>query len=240
MSTFTFPGGTSVSMLDVYDDPAPDGLCGGSPHMHLASTEAYIVTGGNGRLQTLTAHGFEEKRLRRGSIIWFTPGTIHRAVNDGGLSLIVLMSNAGLPEAGDAVLSFPPVILASESAYAEAVDLGDGDDAIRRERASRRRDLAVEGFTLLRTAAENGRAESFRAFLDAAGRLVRARATEWPGLIRENALEGAEDELAAAQLVALGEPAYLLEAEVRSAPVRGTGVLGMCGRLRTFDTRGSS
>ena len=29
----TFPGGTSVTLLDVYDDAGPDGLRGGTPHM---------------------------------------------------------------------------------------------------------------------------------------------------------------------------------------------------------------
>ncbi|MGX5773010.1 hypothetical protein ACWKWN_19905 [Microbacterium trichothecenolyticum] len=49
----TFPGATSVTLLDVYDDVAPDGLRGGSPHMHLASTECYVVIGGRGELHTL-------------------------------------------------------------------------------------------------------------------------------------------------------------------------------------------
>jgi hypothetical protein len=34
-----FPGATGVTVLDVYDWPAPDGLPGGSAHVHLASTE---------------------------------------------------------------------------------------------------------------------------------------------------------------------------------------------------------
>ncbi len=206
--------------------------------MHLASTEAYIVTGGDGRLQTMTARGFEETRLRPGTIVWFTPGTIHRAVNDGAVSLVVLMSNAGLPEAGDAVLTFPPGIVASEAAYADAADLGDGEDVVRRERARQRRDLAVEGFALLRAAAEGSRTEAYRGFVEAAGQLVRARAADWSGLVQANSLEIARNDLAAVERVAQGQVAHLLDAEVRSAPVRATGVLGMCGYLRTFDTRG--
>ena len=37
-----FPG-RRITVLDVYDWPAPDGLPGGSAHIHLASTEGYVV-----------------------------------------------------------------------------------------------------------------------------------------------------------------------------------------------------
>ena len=104
-----FPGGTAVSGLKVYEWAADDGLCGGSPHVHLACTEAYVVVSGEGALQTLTAQGLSEIPLRAGTVAWFGPGTIHRAVNgDGSLRVVVLMQNGGLPEAGDAVLTFPP------------------------------------------------------------------------------------------------------------------------------------
>src|SRR5487761_291952 len=52
-----FPGATGVTVLDVYDWPAPDGLPGGSAHVHLASTEGYVVLSGAGRLQTLGERG---------------------------------------------------------------------------------------------------------------------------------------------------------------------------------------
>lgn len=125
MSASSFPGGTSLSSLDVYEDAAPDGVCGGSPHMHLVSTEAYIVVEGRGALQTIDGGGFAETALEAGSVVWFTPGTIHRAVNRGGLKVVVLMSNAGLPEAGDAVMTFPAEIVADPAAYAEAAAIGD-------------------------------------------------------------------------------------------------------------------
>jgi mannose-6-phosphate isomerase-like protein (cupin superfamily) len=85
MSASSFPGGTSLSHLDIYADAAPDGVCGGSPHMHLVSTEAYVVVEGRGALQTIDREGFHETELEPGSVVWFTPGTIHRAVNRGGL-----------------------------------------------------------------------------------------------------------------------------------------------------------
>jgi hypothetical protein len=53
-----FPGATAVTVLDVYDWVAPDGLPGGSAHVHLASTEGYVVQSGAGRLQTLSSSGY--------------------------------------------------------------------------------------------------------------------------------------------------------------------------------------
>lgn len=53
------PGGVAVSHLSVYDWPAADGVCGGTPHMHLTCSEAYVVGGGRGAVQTLTTSGYE-------------------------------------------------------------------------------------------------------------------------------------------------------------------------------------
>ena len=124
MTGSTFPGGTSVSRLDVYESEASDGICGGTPHMHLVSTEAYVVVGGRGALQTIDGTGFAEVQLEAGSVVWFTPGTIHRAINLGDLRVVVLMSDAGLPESGDAVMTFPPEVVSDPDAYAAAASLG--------------------------------------------------------------------------------------------------------------------
>src|SRR6516164_7329834 len=124
-----FPGATGVTVLDVYDWVAPDGLPGGSAHVHLASTEGYVVLSGAGRLQTLGERGYAQTPLRPGDCLWFTPGTIHRLINDGGLRLLVVMQNAGLPEHGDAVLTFPPEVLADPAAYARAAALPGADSA---------------------------------------------------------------------------------------------------------------
>ncbi|MFD0804404.1 cupin domain-containing protein, partial [Streptomonospora algeriensis] len=114
-----FPGGTAVSHLHVYDWPTPDGLAGGSPHLHTASTEGYVVVRGEGALETLSGSGYTRTPLAPGTLLWFTPGTVHRLVNGSGdLELLVVMQNAGLPEAGDAVLTYPPDVLADPDAYA--------------------------------------------------------------------------------------------------------------------------
>ena len=108
MDEFPLPGGIGVSHLRAYDWEAEDGVCGGSPHLHLACTEAYVVTGGRGAVQTLSVGGYAETPLEAGVIAWFAPGTVHRMVQGGGLRVTVLMQNSGLPEAGDAVFTFPP------------------------------------------------------------------------------------------------------------------------------------
>lgn len=230
----TFPGGTLVSRLDVYADAAPDGICGGSPHLHTVSTEAYIVISGHGALQSLSVDGFGETPLKAGAIVWFTPGVIHRAVNHGDLRAVVLMSNSGLPESGDAVMTFPPEIVADPALYAEAAALGE-DPGRRAERAARRRDLAVEGFLALRAAVEAGDRPALTAFHAAAGALVGARAQAWPDQVRRRPLAAAEASMAMAQAVAAGDVAHLSAARVQQAVPAAALGFGMCGRLRTYD-----
>ena len=105
------PGGVGISRLRVYDWEGPDGLRGGSPHVHLVCSEAYLVLDGAGAVQTLGPAGFNETPVQRGSLLWFTPGLIHRLINHGDLEIIVLMQIATLPEAGDCILTFPEDVL---------------------------------------------------------------------------------------------------------------------------------
>ncbi|MDQ7878988.1 cupin domain-containing protein [Microbacterium sp. QXD-8] len=234
MSASSFPGGTSLSHLGIYADAAPDGVCGGSPHMHLVSTEAYVVVEGRGALQTIDREGFRETELEAGSVVWFTPGTIHRAVNRGGLKVIVLMSNAGLPEAGDAVMTFPADIVADPDAYAAAASLGEADG--REERVSRRRDLAVAGFEALRDAVIAGDRGPLADFHAAAGALVLRSAGAWGRLVRERPLAQAERSLALTEAIAQGDVAHLGEARVHEAPAQAADRgYGMCGRIRAYD-----
>ncbi|HYF47374.1 MAG TPA: cupin domain-containing protein, partial [Acidimicrobiales bacterium] len=134
-----FPGAVGVTHLRVYDSEGPDGLRGGTPHVHSACTEAYAVAAGRGAVQTLSADGFRETPLEPGTFVWFTPGTIHRLVNGGGLEIFVIMANAGLPEAGDMVLTFPDEVLADPDAYRAAAAPPADDEGVRR-----RKDLAID------------------------------------------------------------------------------------------------
>ena len=249
-----FPGATAITVLDVYDWVAPDGLPGGSAHVHLASTEGYVVASGAGRLQTLGERGYVETALRPGDCLWFTPGTIHRLVNEGDLRLFVVMQNAGLPEHGDAVLTFPPGILADPDAYARAATLramaspepvasgsagstgGDsaGRDAVAAA-ARRRAGLAVEGYLALRERVLESGPGALDDFYAAALRLAGQRADDWRDRWRAGALATAEltgdhlDEIGAGvagHLDAAGLWRIERPAEERS--------YGMCGRLTTY------
>ncbi|MFF3645208.1 cupin domain-containing protein [Streptomyces sp. NPDC002564] len=230
------PGGIGVSRLRVYDWPAADGLRGGTPHLHLTCSEGYAVTGGSGSVQTLTADGFRQTPLSPGALVWFTPGTIHRLVSDGELTLHVLMQNCGLPEAGDAVLTLPPRLLADPAAYRAAVTLpADGNEADLAAAARRRRDLAVEGFTALRAATEAGDPEPLAAFHRAALALVRPLAAQWRERWRAGAAAAAGTTAAQLDRLERGEADYLAHAVVRAEQPVERGRFGMCGRLDVYD-----
>lgn len=232
-----FPGGTAVTRLRVYDWAGPDGLPGGSAHVHLLCTEGYAVVGGTGRLQTLSHAGFSERPLCEGDVVWFTPGTIHRLINERDLDILVVMQNGGLPEAGDAVLAFPPDVLGDPARYASAAALADGTHvyASGLDAARRRKDLAVEGFLALRERFEAEGPSALDGFYQAALRLVRARLDEWERRWRTGAAAVAEE--TGRQLAALraGDPAHLRAAAVSSAKGSADERLGMCGRLTTYD-----
>jgi len=232
-----FPGAIGVTGLQVYDSAAPDGGCGGSPHIHLLCTEGYIVVAGSGRLQTLDSAGFAQMPLRERDVVWFTPGTIHRVLNDGALRIVVIMQNAGLPEAGDSVLTFPPDVLADHARYAEAASLARSDRVFATDEAAamRRRDLAVTGFGALRkeVAAEGPAALS--DFYAAAAALVAPRLADWER--RWRAGPAAAAELTGRRLAALqaGDWAHLTDAKVLAGPAPTEQRWGMCGRLTTYD-----
>lgn len=230
-----FPGGTSVSRLTVYDWPAPDGLRGGSPHLHTVSAEGYVVLSGTGALETLSAAGHEEHELTAGKVLWFTPGTVHRLVNTGGdLELVVVMQNAGLPEAGDAVFTFPPEVLADPERYREAAALPATDnDAALADAALQRRDLAIEGYLRLRDRIRAGDGSALAELHDAAAALVRDRVGQWREQWRRKPLAQAVS--TGDQLYALGDgrATHLAEAAVHTAPGPEPRY-GMCGHLSTW------
>jgi quercetin dioxygenase-like cupin family protein len=242
-----FPGATSVSELEVYDGVASDGLAGGTPHLHIVSAEAYLVIGGRGRLQTIDGSGlFEEHRLEPGELIWFDPGVIHRVVNDGALEVRVIMQNAGLPEAGDAVMTFPDEVLADPARYRSAASLpaADQPDGERLAAAHRRRDLAVDGFLALFLPGGAVDPDRLARLHDRAVALVAPYVSEWRERWRAGALAAARE--TAARLDALsarGAPSEagiardvgLARARVASAP--SAAAFGMCGRLRRYETQ---
>ena len=234
-----FPAGASVSNLEVYTSVAPDGLAGGTPHLHTVASEAYLVVAGSGELHTIDADGAAVTPLAPGDTVWFTPGVVHRAVNLGGLQLRVVMSHAGLPEAGDAVMTFPDDILADPQAYAAAAAL-PGAEASPRERlaaAARRRDLAVEGYTDI---APDGRANPAAVALlhRRAAALVSHRIGRWKDTWEESLASQTSQAEAAFAALAAGATETLAAGRVTrpaTAPA-----FGMCGLLTTLSLEGAS
>jgi hypothetical protein len=142
------------------------------------------------------------------------------------------MSNAGLPEAGDAVLTFPRAVRVDAARYAAAAALPSGGAVDARAAAARaRRDLALQGFEELRAGGAEALAELHRD----AVRLVAPKIDEWSRLWKQTVeaeTERTRDRLAA---LAAGDPAQLSDAIVTRAPeVSAERGYGMCGRLRTW------
>ncbi|MFC4013634.1 cupin [Nonomuraea purpurea] len=231
-----FPAAVGVSRLRVYDWPTVDGRPGGgTPHLHLTCSEGYVVTAGRGSVQTLTTSGYQETPLEPGVVAWFTPGTIHRLINEGGLEIVVVMQNSGLPEAGDAVLTLPQDRLTDAGTYADAVRIPSGVPEAEQEQVARaRRDLATRRFLELRKATEGGDPEPLAAFQRAAAELVRPRLDAWEQRWRDGAHAAAT--VTQAQLGALrgGQERYLAEARVVATGPGARGRFGMCGRLDVY------
>lgn len=238
--TAALPGGVSLSHLRVYSTGGPDGLRGGSPHLHFACSEAYFVIAGEGAVQSLCHSGFREVPLKPGCVVWFTPGLVHRLINhDGHLEIYVVMENAGLPEHGDSLLTFPAQYLKDERTYLEVASL-DPSGAVyadSEEAARRRRDLAVEGFLALRQAFENDGPTALAEFYDRAVRLMKPKASEWRQLWQSGPAGTILRTESYLDALAGGSASYLSSGSVFEMPVdaeRETRKLGFCGTLRPY------
>ncbi|MGW6281259.1 cupin domain-containing protein [Kribbella sp. NPDC055071] len=225
--TPALPGAIGMSRLRVYPWRTTDARHGGSPHLHLTCTECYVVLDGTGELHTLTPDGHRVLPLAAGDVVWFTPGTIHRAVGAGDLRVQVIMQNAGLPEAGDAVLTFPPAHLASPQIYAEAASVGT------EAQARRRRDLAIEGYLALIEDHRRGGA-ALERFYAAAAALVADRLDAWETSWHDHALAAAA--ATGAQIAALrrADTRHLRSAAVMKIDAPTENALGMCGYLAPY------
>ncbi len=234
----SFPGAVGASHLRVYDSEAPDGLRGGTPHVHSVCTEAYFVVAGRGAVQTLDASGYRETPLEPGAFVWFTPGTIHRLINgDGALEILVLMQNAGLPEAGDMVITFASEVLDDPDAYARAHALPDGEQTTRGsgEAARRRRDAGVEGFLELREATRGGDAAPLRRFHEQAARLLAPRAAGWKALHDRGPVAAVEETARQIAAIARADAAHLAAASLhRLGTPPEERRMGCCGTLGVY------
>lgn len=238
--TPALPGGTSVTHLRVYDTEGPDGLRGGSPHLHFACCEAYLIVSGQGAVQTLGQSGFQEVPLRPGSIVWFTPGLIHRLINhDGRLEIYVVMENSGLPEHGDSLLTFASHYLKNEKAYLDAASLSPTGAVFANsiEAARHRRDLAVEGFLALRQAFAADGVSALSEFYDQAVQLMKVKAFEWRQLWEKGPVSTIRRTESFLQALAAGSGSYLsggTVCEIAVDPEHEVRKLGFCGTLRPY------
>lgn len=226
------PAGIGLSRVHVYESQAPDSQCGGSPHVHLACTEMYVVLGGHGAAEFLSPSGFERAELSPGSALHFAPGTLHRLVSTpgDGLHVLVIMENGHLNERGDAVFTFPPHDLADPERYA-ALAAATDDEALRA-----RRDRAVLGFNRLaalwRDDPAAGRRE-LRAFYEHAGALVRGPAAHWPQMVADGPATAVEQLAARTRAIAAGDITHLMDATVTTLPHPRDEEMygGLCGRV---------
>jgi mannose-6-phosphate isomerase-like protein (cupin superfamily) len=232
------PGGVGISHLSVYDSESPDGVRSGSAHVHLSCTEGYVVIGGHGKLQTLSATGFQEIDLYAKRVVWFTPGVVHRLVNDGDLEIIIVMQNGGLPEAGDSILSFPQEYLADLSRYRQAADLPpieNGHDAVDAH-AKVRRDLSVTGFVGLRARVEQDGPQALEHFYRDAAALIADDVDTWQDVWRNGAVQASATTGNQLEALHRGDLSYLGDATLHEAQQReGSPRAGMCGRITNFD-----
>jgi mannose-6-phosphate isomerase-like protein (cupin superfamily) len=228
------PGAVGVSRLCVYD-------VSGTPHMHLCCSEGYVVTGGVGEVQTLASGGFAATPLVPGAVVWFPPGTIHRLVNGGGLDIVVLMQNSGLPEAGDAVFTFPPEVLADPAAYAAAAALpGGGPPGSDLGAVYRRRESALAGFAALRATVDRDGPAALDAFHRAAAALVAPKLDGWRERWKAGALAAALATGEQIDALARGDTTHLRAGGVYAlGEPSERGRRGMCGLLDTYHVAGA-
>ena len=227
------PGATLVTRLKVYDTPGPDGQPGGTPHFHLACTEMYFTLGGSGGVEIIDNNGFKFVELPVHTAFLFSAGTLHRLINRGGLEILIVMQNSGLPERGDTVVTVTKAVLADELRYYKAVCAGSLEEAYLR------RDAGVAGFLEIKNAfarsPDEGRA-ALNELYKQAQRLTRPKHAEWYETVAKGAFSEAQDSLKQIVDLTAGKTGYLKEARNFFVPAAPHATIGYCGTLnRYFD-----
>ncbi|HET6387123.1 MAG TPA: cupin domain-containing protein [Armatimonadota bacterium] len=236
------PGAVGLTHLRVYDTAGPDGLHGGSPHVHFACTECYYVERGRGRVQTLSAEGYHEFALTPGRVVWFSPGVIHRLVNEDKLEILVVMQNSGLPEGGDFVLTMPQSILRDPESYFELASLSARGEVFASgiDAAYRRRDVSVQGFAELRSRVGEEGLGALREFYESALKLVQPKLPNWKPVWRDGPLAAATATGEQLEALQKGDVSHLLEGAARAMAPQDERRLGVCGTLGRYLPEGVS
>lgn len=222
--------GIGVTLLSVYDE-------GGCAHVHGITDEAYLVIEGSGALELHDhTHGFRAVPLKAGSFVQFTPGTLHRAVNQGGLKVVCLMSNAGLAERGDARIFFGPEVDADPTLYQSLWKLPAEKGM---KGALERRDRSAAGYAQLLRLWESDRVayrKRLEEFVALHMMAIAELKPEFNSIVERGPaswLDGALSRLGQLPDVVGGSDAMRGEADA------GEQKLGMCGLLRPVHLTGS-
>lgn len=226
-------GGVGLTHLEVYEQrPAPDGIMSGCAHVHALTDEAYYVIGGTGALELHDLrHGFRTAPLVPGGYVQFSPGTLHRSVSTGGLKVLAIMGNAGMPERGDARIYFGRAVDEDETEFRRLVALPRTAGL---EGALERRDSSVRAYMALLALWEQNRDAYFaelKRFLDVHAAAMAARRADLAAVVRDGPQRVADEALRRIERL----PGGLTDAETVQSAEDGNVVLGMCGILRQIE-----
>ena len=225
--------GIGLTHLTVYDQsPAPDGCHSGCAHVHAVTDEAYFVLAGTGAIELHDLeHGFRSVPLAPGSYVQFAPGTLHRAVNNGGLVVLVIMGNAGLAERGDARIWFGADADADPDLYQRLWTL-PGRKGL--EGALERRDRSVSAYMQLLRLWESDRdayRSSLAAFIDLHARAMAPMRELFQSVVAQGPAIWLQSALA--RIDGLPSPSETPQAARVGA--EEIPKFGMCGLLRPLD-----
>jgi mannose-6-phosphate isomerase-like protein (cupin superfamily) len=230
---FILPGGVGLTHIQVYAEPCPDGLIGGGAHIHMVCAEMYYVLAGTGQMELLSMDGVETVELSPLKTVFFRPGVFHRVINPHkDLQLLAIMQNGGLPERGDFVMSFPPEVVSSASAYQQAVRAPNLAEALVR------RDLSIKGYLGLKGAFERNKEAgqaALREFYRAARNLISPKVDAFEWVLKVGAQTEAKNSLDACDFIKAGRLDYLEAAQHAVLdPLREPARAGMCGELHAY------
>jgi hypothetical protein len=159
---------------------------------------------------------------------------IHRLVNTSGdLAILAIMQNAGLPEAGDAVFTFPEAVMTDPERYLQAATLPQAETVTRVQAALARRDLAIRGFNEL--LAQDDPAALERFFHQAIARRAHLFGN-WSELLRSGVETEVQRTRQRLESIAADSTSLLQQARLATtgeAENAHQGV-GMCGMLRQY------
>lgn len=227
------PGAGAAVRVKVYDQPTVDGKIGGTPHVHLLTTEMYVVLAGSGAVEVIDTEGCRTIELQGHDALVFTPGTIHRLLNPNRNLELLVIEQGGFPQHGDAVVCLPLEVLSDSQRYAEVRTVKTIADAMRRQA------LAVEGFNRIRQAfarsPEEGRAMLSR-FYRACHACTADLYSTWESVLQEGLVAEVMQCMSRLDALTKGDWQHLSETRQRLLRGKAYDGIGYCGYLDKYGT----